>query len=191
MIRRSKPPAYIHFGRVTSPYSSLLAGASRQRRTALCFPYHGGDFAWIKLFPPFGKMKYAQPEKTTARLYLSCSVVVGDLVITGGEKKTLAAHQAGLNAVGIGGLWNWLSHGEPIDDLNLISWDSRTCTIIPDSGAFERPDLMRAVYALGCELKDRGLGVYVAQIPGKESASLGLMIISSPGGNVDSLEIFH
>src|SRR5215475_6712485 len=39
-------------------------------KTALCFPYPGGKFARIKLFPSLGKMKYAQPPKTSARLYL-------------------------------------------------------------------------------------------------------------------------
>lgn len=157
--------------------------------TGLCFPYQGADFARLKLFPSIGKMKYAQPANTSARLYLPFSIGAGDLVVTEGDKKTLAAHRAGLNAVGIGGLWNWLSHGEPIEDLNLIDW-GRTCTITPDSDAFERTDLMRAVYALGCELKDRGAAIYVAQIPSEGSGKVGLDDYFVSGGNVDSLETF-
>jgi hypothetical protein len=30
-------------------------------QTALCFPYQGGSFARIKLFPALNGMKYAQP----------------------------------------------------------------------------------------------------------------------------------
>ena len=136
-------------------------------------------------------MKYAQPANTSARLYLPFHIGAGDLVIAEGEKKALAAYQAGLNTVGIGGIWNWLSHGEPIDDLKLISWDGRTCTIIPDSDVFERPELMRAVYALGCELKDRGAVVYVAQIASEESGKVGLDDYLATGGSVDSLKIFR
>ena len=55
--------------------------------TALCFPYQGGDFARIKIFPPLGKMKYAQPPGTSARLYLPLSVTDGVLYIVEGEKK--------------------------------------------------------------------------------------------------------
>ena len=86
--------------------------------TALCFPYQGGQFARIKLFPALGKMKYAQPPKTGAR-YMPCSPSPGALVVTEGEKKTLAAHQAGFNAVGIGGVWQWLSSGEPIGGFEI------------------------------------------------------------------------
>jgi hypothetical protein len=61
-------------------------------------------------------MKYAQSAETSARLYMPFRVGASDLVIAEDEKKTLAAHQEGLNADGIGGLWNWLSHDGPIDD---------------------------------------------------------------------------
>jgi hypothetical protein len=58
-----------------------------QISTALCFPYQGGEFARIKLFPALGKMKYAQPAKTAARLYMPLSVRDGEIVVTEGEKK--------------------------------------------------------------------------------------------------------
>src|SRR5215475_14930902 len=59
--------------------------------TALCFPYQGGDFARIKLFPSLGKMKYAQPPKTGARLYMPFLVRSGEIIVTEGEKKCLDA----------------------------------------------------------------------------------------------------
>ena len=61
----------------------------------------------------------------------------GPLIVCEGEKKTLAAYQAGFNAVGIGGVWNWLSHGEPIDDFEADSMGCRDVTIIPDSDVFD------------------------------------------------------
>jgi hypothetical protein len=62
----------------------------------------------------------------------------GAVYVCEGEKKTLVAHQAGMNAAGIGGLWNWLTNGEPIDDLKLIEWDDRDVVIVPDSDVFQR-----------------------------------------------------
>src|SRR5882724_2007457 len=50
-------------------FFNLRRGVPTEIKTALCFPYQGGEFARIKLFPPLGKMKYAQPPKTGARLY--------------------------------------------------------------------------------------------------------------------------
>lgn len=172
-------------------FFSARKGVPSTIKTALCFPYQGGEFARIKLFPPLGKMKYSQPPKTSARLYLPFTVSDGPLYICEGEKKTLAAHQAGLNAAGIGGLWNWLTNGEPIDDLKLIEWDGRDVVIIPDSDVFQRYDLLRAVYALGRELRERGASVSVAGIPQLGQKKIGLDDYLVAGGRVDDLETFN
>jgi putative DNA primase/helicase len=160
--------------------------------SALCFPYQGGGFARIKLFPALGKMKYAQPPQTGARLYIPLPIGDGPLFICEGEKKTLAAWQAGLNTAGIGGVWNWLSKatGAPIDDLNLIRWDGREVTIIPDSDVFGRADLLRAIYALGRELRGLGANVYVAQLPQPSAAKVGLDDYLAAGGRASGLEVF-
>jgi Domain of unknown function (DUF3854) len=114
----------------------------------------------------------------------------GPLYVCEGEKKTLAAHQAGMNAAGIGGLWNWLTNGDPIDDLKLIEWDGREVIVIPDSDVFGRQDLLRAVYALGCELRERGASVSVAQIPQPGQKKVGLDDYLVAGERVDDLETF-
>jgi putative DNA primase/helicase len=166
--------------------------------SALSFPYQGGAFARIKLFPPgpyasqpkLGKMKYAQPPKTSARIYIPLPVGSGSLIVCEGEKKTLAAVQAGSNAVGIGGVWNWLSQGEPVTHLNLIEWVDRDVTIIPDSDVFQRVDLLRAIYALGRELRALGANVSVAQIPQLGAAKVGLDDYLVAGGAVEQLEVF-
>lgn len=171
-------------------FFNLRRGVPREIKSALCFPYQGGDFARIKLFPAIGKMKYGQPPKTSARLYIPFRVNNGPLYVCEGEKKTLAAHQAGMNAVGIGGLWNWLTNGEPIDDLTLIEWDDRDVIIIPDSDVFHRQDLLRAVYALGREIRERGAAVSVAEIPRAGPNKVGLDDYLLSGGNVEELETF-
>jgi putative DNA primase/helicase len=158
--------------------------------SALSFPYQGGEFARIKLFPALGKMKYAQPPKTGARLYMPFPIGDGPVFVVEGEKKTLAARQEGLNAAGIGGVWNWLSNGAAIDDLSLLQWDGREVTIIPDSDVFKRVDLMRAIYALGRELRGLGANVYVAQLPQPGAAKIGLDDFLVAGGRVSELEVF-
>ena len=166
------------------------AGSPAEIKSALCFPYQGGAFARIKLFPALGGMKYSQPPGTSARLYVPFAVSAGPVIIAEGEKKTLAACQAGFNAAGIGGLWNWLSNGEPIVDLNAMEWNSREVTIIPDSDVFQRIDLLRAVYALGREIQSRGANVLVAQIPQTGAAKVGLDDYLVADGRVDSLDVF-
>jgi putative DNA primase/helicase len=165
-------------------------GVPSEISSALCFPYQGGEFARIKLFPALGKMKYAQPPKTGARLYLPFTVSDGPVYICEGEKKTLAAHQAGMNAAGIGGIWSWLTNGEPIDDLKLIEWDGRDVVIIPDSDVFQHYDLLRAVYALGRELRERGASVSVVEIPQPGQKKVGLDDYLVSGGRVEDLETF-
>ena len=156
--------------------------------TAMCFPYRGGTFARIKLFPPLGKMKYAQPPGTSARLYMPFPIADGILYVAEGEKKTLAAYQHGLNAAGIGGVWAWLSNGQPVDDLNLIDWDGRDVAVIPDSDVFQRPDLLRAIYALGRELREHSAAVTVARIPQDGQGKVGLDDYLLSGGDIADLE---
>lgn len=164
-------------------------GVPAEIETALCFPYQGGEFARIKLFPSLGKMKYAQPPGTGARLYMPFLVKAGTVFVCEGEKKTLAAYQAGLNTVGVGGVWNWLTKGSPIDDLRLIDWQDRDAVIIPDSDVWQRPDLLRAIYALGRELRDLGAAVTVARIPQDGAAKVGLDDLLMHGGSVENLEL--
>src|SRR5262249_16816567 len=136
-----------------------------------------------------GSMKYSQPPKTSARLYVPFEVKDGLLYVCEGEKKTLATHQAGLNVVGIGGLWNWLTHGSPIDDLKLIHWN-RDVVIISHSDVFQRQDLLRAVYALGRELRERGASVDIAEIPQAGQKKIGLDDYLVEGKDVEDLETF-
>lgn len=168
-------------------FFSMRKGVPSEIETALCFPYQGRTFARIKLFPALDKMKYSQPPGTSARLYMPFKVIDGPIWICEGEKKTLAAHQAGLNAVGIGGVWSWMTKGEPIDDLNSVTWQDREAVIIPDSDVWQRPDLLRAIYALGREVSDSGADVLIAMIPHGEK-KIGLDDYLLAGGDIDDLE---
>jgi hypothetical protein len=68
-------------------FFNLRRGVSEELETALCFPYQGRQFARIKLFPAVGKMKYAQPPKTGAQLYMPSDAGTGPIIVTEGEKK--------------------------------------------------------------------------------------------------------
>jgi excisionase family DNA binding protein len=93
--------------------------------------------------------------------------------------------------VGVGGVWNWLNHGEAIEDLKAIDWDGRECTIIPDSDVFRRNDLLRAIYALGRELRTAGANVYLTELPQTGSSKTGLDDFLVAGGEIDSLETYR
>jgi putative DNA primase/helicase len=171
-------------------FFNMRRGVPSEIESALCFPYQGATVARIKLFPALGKMKYAQPQGTGARLYVPFQIGDGAVYVCEGEKKTLAAHQVGLNAVGIGGIWNWLNSGHPIGDLEAIEWHRREAIILPDSDVFPRVDLLRAIYALGREIQSCGACVYVAQIPQAGAVKVGLDDYLVAGGRVGGLEVF-
>jgi putative DNA primase/helicase len=168
-------------------------GVPSQIETALCFPYQGGHFARIKLFPSLGKMKYAQPPKTGAHLYRPFVIGNGPVYVCEGEKKTLAARQAGLNAVGIGGVWNWLQRGtaDPINDFKLVDWERLDVVLVPDSDVWARRNLMNAIYALGREIQSLGAYVEVAQIPQNGEKKVGLDDYLFNGGAVNALETYR
>lgn len=145
-------------------------------RSALVFPYLGENgFCRVKVFPPYEKdghaVKYLQRPKSGARLYRppQAAQVLPDptvpLAWTEGEKKAAKACQEGLPCLGLGGLWNWLSDGQPIAGLDTIAHVEREETLYPDSDVWSRPELLKAVYALGKELEARGAIVRVAILP--------------------------
>lgn len=120
--------------------------------------------------------KYRQKTGTPNRLYLPPTVdLAGDsfLTICEGEKKALALNQAGIPAVGIGGVWNWCQKGEgykkpnesrPIPDLDLVNW-RRPVTILFDSDAHANPMVRLAAFRLARELARRGAAVSILFIP--------------------------
>lgn len=134
-------------------------------------------FKRAKLFPPVlnqrgHKMRYAQAKASGVHLYVlpAVAAVLNDPTVplywTEGEKKAAKATQEGFYCVGLGGLWNWLKKGtaEGIAEIDAINHVDREEFIVPDSDVWTRPDLLRAVYALGKELEDRGATVRVVML---------------------------
>jgi hypothetical protein len=145
--------------------------------SGLVFPYHGCDgFTRVKLFPPLVELdgtvrRYLQRKGTGSRLYVPPSVAPSlpdaahPLAIVEGEKKTLAVCKAGWPAVGIGGIWNFITGGGLIPDLKAIPLKGRIVRIIPDGETWHREDLLPAVLRLVRLLDDEGATVFIVKLP--------------------------
>ncbi len=158
-----------------------------QVTSALVFPYPGeGGFCRVKVFPPYKDkdghtVKYLQPPTSGVHLYIPsrAASVLGDpskpLGWTEGEKKAAKACQEGIPCIGLGGLWNWLEDGKPIAKLDEIAHVDREEILYADSDVWTRPDLQKAIYALGKDLESRGGKPCVAVItPGPDGEKRGL-----------------
>ena len=156
-----------------------LGGNDAGVMSLLAFPYPGCEgHERFKCWYEEGKSgpKYRQKKDTLNRLYLPTTVdLTGDspLTICEGEKKALALNQAGIPAVGIGGVWNWCQKGEgykkpkesrPIPDLDRLNW-CRPVTIIFDSDGHANPMVRLAAFRLARELARRGAAVSILFIP--------------------------
>lgn len=175
----SVPPADI---------GKILGFTPSKMTSALAFPYPGCDgFIRVKTFPPFEDknghlIKYLQPKGSVTHLYILPVVekVLKDssvpIAIAEGEKKTGALLQIGILTVGVAGIWSWVNGNthEPIQEINQIAWVDREVTFYFDSDIWHRPDLLKAVYALGKELEERGALVKVVQIEQKGQEKIGV-----------------
>jgi len=182
----SVPPADI---------ARLLGWNPQQVQSAFAFPYYGtAGFVRLKVFPPHQDqrghtVKYLQSKGTAPHLYVLPAVetVLANpatpLAIAEGEKKAAAMIQAGVMAVGVGGIWAWLESDTHalIPELDRIAWIDREVTLFFDSDIWHRPDLLNAVYALGKELEERGAKVFVAVIEqhGTQKAGIDDFIVAN------------
>lgn len=168
----------------------LSEGGLSGVESVLEFPYQSlngnGPFSRYKLFPPLktkdGTLRYFQPKDSGCHLYILPPVaekltdILQPLFIVEGEKKTAAAVQAGLNAIGIGGVWNWKARGtwKGIEELQLIGFADRHVGMVFDSDTWTRDDLQQAVYALGKYLEFRGAEVFAYLISQPTQDKVGL-----------------
>jgi putative DNA primase/helicase len=122
--------------------------------------------------------RYRSPKGRGNHLYIPFAIdrhalcdVRRELVITEGEKKTLAAIQAGLVCVGLSGVWSWRHRlvkdgpSVPIDDLHVLPWAQRHVVIVFDSDAATNEDVRAAERALAVELTRRGARVTIKRLP--------------------------
>jgi putative DNA primase/helicase len=113
------------------------------------------------------------------------------MILTEGEKKTLALHQLGRHGLGdsaeqprwlaggIPGVWSWRgkrgrtegANGQwvdvkgPIPDFDRITWLSRRVIILFDSNVHSNVEVRRARRHLADELRERGASIFFVDIP--------------------------
>lgn len=128
--------------------------------------------------------KYTQEKGTTPRLYFPpllakpWSEIAKDtgqrLVLVEGEKKSASACKHGIAAVGIGGVWNWMSGKKPIPDLDFIDWPGREVPIAFDSDSARNPNVAQAREALACVVASRGAKVRIVTLSADGDAKVGV-----------------
>ncbi len=157
-----------------------LGGGDGGIESALAFPYPGCDgYERFKCWYEDRKSgaKYRQKKDSRNRLYLLPTVdLAGDshLLLVEGEKKCLALWQAGFQALGIGGVWNWCMKAEggyrqpketkPIPGLDRVKWQ-RSVTILFDSDGHDNRNVRLAAFRLARELAKRGAAVSILFLP--------------------------
>ena len=138
--------------------------------------------------------KYESPLKSGNHVYIppAARAAVKDvsaaIILTEGEKKSLAATQCSSPTLGLSGVWNWtlkrpknpktrrgIGPRKLIDDLERIAWQGRKVTIIFDSDLKDKPDVQWARWHFSQVLAKRGAEMRVVDLPGgPEGKKLGL-----------------
>lgn len=164
---------------------------SRTCGAALVFPFHDESGAVVlnrvKPDTPPSKngkpAKYLSPTGAAVRAYIPPSQN-GELanpervvIVTEGEKKTLAAVQAGFACIGLTGVdcWHPRKSAALIPDLERVEWKGRKVFIAFDSDAAPNKNVKVNESLLAAALKNRGAIVKVVRLPaGENGAKVGL-----------------
>jgi putative DNA primase/helicase len=148
---------------------------------ALVFPFRDaeGRNGYCRIRPDHprtqgGKpVKYVSPTGQPNQIYLPPGVaeVLSDptreLILTEGEKKSLAATQSGVATIGLVGVYGWKQGKQEtlLPALERATWSGRNVYIIYDSDAAEKPEVRDAESRLAAHLAQRGAFVKVVRLP--------------------------
>jgi putative DNA primase/helicase len=118
-------------------------------------------------------IKYESPTGLPNQVYLPPGVAAilddsaAELLITEGEKKALAATQAGFSCIGLVGAWGWKPKGNErlLPELERVKWHGRRMLIVFDSDLDRNEDVQRAESHLAKHLSDRGARVRCVRLP--------------------------
>jgi len=162
------------------PKLAALLNRKRWKRdlgSALVFPYHDTSGATIlyrvKPDRPGEGGKYLAPTGSALRAYIPAAVrpflesAPQPLLITEGEKKTLAATQAGFPTIGLAGVecWHTKKSTALIPDLEHVAWNRRQVFIVFDSDAAGNQSVKSAESLLAAALEIRGAIVRIVRLP--------------------------
>lgn len=143
----------------------------------MVFPYRDATGAVVlnrvKPDRPGDGGKYLAPKGSAVRAYIPEAVralleyAAQPLIVTEGEKKTLAATQAGFPTIGLSGVecWHVKKSTQLIPDLEHVAWKGREVFIAFDSDAADNPKVKDAECLLAAALETRGAKVRVVRIP--------------------------
>lgn len=127
-------------------------------------------------------IRYGQPTASGVRAYFP--IVNGvdwravaaspkvPVIITEGEKKSLATTLAGFTTIGLGGVFNYLNDGVLLPELEEIHWQGKDLFIAFDSDAAQNPNIQYAEARLVDELmRKRGARVFLVRVPPLDDGS--------------------
>ncbi len=153
----------------------------RKMSPSLVFPYFGIDGAngYCRIKPDDPRVcqgkpvKYESPKGRPNQAYLPpgnrCRIDDGQemLLVTEGEKKTLALDQAGFVTVGLVGVWGWKVARQQrlLPELETLPWRGREVRIVFDSDVRHNPDVQNAETMLAAVLRRAGACVRVVRLP--------------------------
>jgi hypothetical protein len=173
----------------TARRSRVYSGSAREVKRILGFPAGPGLMFMYGYFdahvnpdyrPKSGKVYYSS-KGSKCLMYIPALLdwdifkdPTQDLFITEGEKKAVAAVQAGIPCVAFSGVWTWRQNGQPIEDLDMVTWAGRHVYIVFDSDAAKNFQVQRAELALKAELEARGATVSIVRLPENGSKKVGL-----------------
>ncbi|MGA2032940.1 MAG: phage/plasmid primase, P4 family [Thermoguttaceae bacterium] len=118
-------------------------------------------------------VKYESPHGQPNQIYLPPDVAglladaTRELLITEGEKKSLAATQAGFPCVGLVGVFGWKPGKKEtlLPALERIAWQGRKVYVAFDNDGALNPDVQAAESRLAAHLAQRGAVVKVVRLP--------------------------
>lgn len=127
-------------------------------------------------------LKYESPKGEPNQVYIPPSVRdwlsgSGEILITEGEKKALAASQAGFPTLGLVGVFGWKKKSEAalLPTLERIEWSKRRVLVVFDSDIKDNKNVQQAEKWLCHHLALRGADVKVIRLPdGEDGAKVGL-----------------
>ena len=149
---------------------------------AIIFPFVGADGrnGYCRIKPDTPRLdaykkpiKYESPVDHPNEPYLPPGVAeilsdaTRELLITEGEKKALAATQAGFPCIGLVGVYGWKGRGREslLASLENVVWQGRTVYIVFDSDLAENESVQDAESRLAAQLTNRGAKVRVVRLP--------------------------
>ena len=156
---------------------------------AIVFPFtnsegHNG-YARVKPDRPRkmkGKsVKYESPHGRPNQIYIPPGVAevlpdgTRELLVTEGEKKSLAATQAGSPCIGLVGVFGWKPSKKEtlLPAMERIAWQGRRVYVAFDNDGTPNPDVQAAESRLAAHLTQRGAVVKVVRLPEGETGSDG------------------